>query len=252
MQISMTNCTVALNASRGGAGLNNGGAGGGAWGGGVYSKGTFFGANVTIGSNSVAVAPVQNGLSAGANVANTNGSLGLYNSILAYPGASSNAVGIITDAGFNISSDGSANFSSGSSFNFTDPLLAPPANNGGSTLTMALSTESPAVDFASSNAAPAVDQRGFPRPIGLGFDIGAYELQAMPSQSPTLQFVRQNGALELSFQAESNVFYSLQRSSALSNWIELELIGPYPYATNVHRSINLNGPSPSFFRLFIP
>src|SRR5512140_883192 len=49
------------------------------------------------------------------------------------------------------------------------------ADNGGSTLTVALLPGSPAIDHASTAAAPVVDQRGFPRPVGMGPDIGAFE-----------------------------------------------------------------------------
>ncbi len=106
----------------------------------------------------------------------TGGTLAFRNSILAYSGTNHNTWGTITDAGYNMSSDGSANFNSGSSFNFTDPLLGPLADNGGPTLTMALSAGSPAVDFGTSVGAPNTDQRGFARPSGLGVDVGAYEL----------------------------------------------------------------------------
>ena len=63
-----------------------------------------------------------NGFAAGVQIANTNGTLQLLNSIVAYGGTNGNAYGPITDLGFNISSDGSANFRS-LSFNFTDPQL---------------------------------------------------------------------------------------------------------------------------------
>jgi predicted outer membrane repeat protein len=56
-----------------------------------------------------------------------------------------------------------------------DPMLAPLADNGGPTLTMALPANSPAVDAAVTSACPATDQRGVSRPQGAGCDIGAYE-----------------------------------------------------------------------------
>lgn len=73
-----------------------------------------------------------------------------------------------------------------------DPLLAPLADNGGPTQTMALSIGSPAID-AGVAAGAAFDQRGRPRTFddpgvanaatGDGTDIGAFELQPLCSLS---------------------------------------------------------------------
>jgi hypothetical protein len=57
-----------------------------------------------------------------------------------------------------------------------DPNLGPLQNNGGPTMTMALASTSAAIDAGSSIGAPATDQRGCPRNVGLAPDIGAYEL----------------------------------------------------------------------------
>jgi len=151
--------------------------------------------NVTIASNSVAAGYAFGtgsypGTVTGANVANTNGTLFLENSILAYPGTSGNACGTITDGGYNMSSDGSADFESGSSFNFTDPQLLPLADNGGPTFTMALSSSSPAVGSGTSAGAPGLDQRGLPRPSGPAVDMGAYQLQQIEVLIPTLTLTR--------------------------------------------------------------
>ena len=58
-----------------------------------------------------------------------------------------------------------------------NPLLAPLANNGGPTQTMALQAGSPAIDAGSNPSALAFDQRGagFPRTLGAQTDIGALE-----------------------------------------------------------------------------
>lgn len=63
----------------------------------------------------------------------------------------------------------------------TNLHLGPLANNGGPTQTMALLAGSCAID-AGPDTPPlpgnvSTDQRGAPRPVGLGADIGAYELQ---------------------------------------------------------------------------
>lgn len=59
----------------------------------------------------------------------------------------------------------------------SDPLLLPLADNGGPTKTLALGAGSPAIDTGNNNASLSTDQRGpgFPRSVGGGPDIGAYE-----------------------------------------------------------------------------
>jgi len=58
------------------------------------------------------------------------------------------------------------------------PMLGPLEFNGGSTLTHMLMSGSPAIDAGNDEANVAFDQRGngYPRTIGGGTDIGAYEL----------------------------------------------------------------------------
>jgi hypothetical protein len=260
-QLVMTNCTTALNLAQGGASygvLGNPGHGavGSGAGGGVYnaSNGLFTAVNVTIASNSVISVAMggnwtNNGFADGANIAVTNGTIWLRNSILAYPGTNHNAWGAITDAGYDMSSDGSANFNSGTSFNFTDPLLGPLADNGGPTLTMALSLDSPAVDFGTSVGAPLTDQRGVPRPAGLGFDMGALELNASPIQRPILTIGRAGNSAWLSFQAQAGGTYVLQNSTNLTNWTDTEVIGPFGSDIQVNRTNNLYIPAMEFFRL---
>lgn len=60
----------------------------------------------------------------------------------------------------------------------TDPPLAPLADNGGPTQTLALGSESPAIDAGNNVAGLTTDQRGagFPRVVGVQADIGACEL----------------------------------------------------------------------------
>lgn len=75
-----------------------------------------------------------------------------------------------------------------------DPRLLPLANNGGATLTHALSAGSPAIDAGDNFQALVTDQRGtgHPRVIGATADIGAFEYAggqgttavAVPASSP--------------------------------------------------------------------
>jgi hypothetical protein len=72
-----------------------------------------------------------------------------------------------------------------------DPMLGPLASNGGPTQTMALLTGSPAIDagndtICASSPVGGIDQRGYTRPHGSHCDIGAFELDAVPNQPPSL------------------------------------------------------------------
>ena len=78
----------------------------------------------------------------------------------------------ITSDGFNVISDGSCS-PIGSDLSNTDALLGPLADNGGPTLTHALSAGSPAIDAANPAACPATDQRGVARDAAC--DVGAFE-----------------------------------------------------------------------------
>ncbi|MBT8102465.1 MAG: right-handed parallel beta-helix repeat-containing protein, partial [Gammaproteobacteria bacterium] len=70
----------------------------------------------------------------------------------------------------NIDSDNSCGF-----VTTADPKLGPLANNGGPTDTMALLSESPAIETGTNTGCPATDQRQIVRPDGFLCDIGAYE-----------------------------------------------------------------------------
>jgi hypothetical protein len=256
-ELRATNCTVALNSAIGGRGDLFGGINGNpatGLGGGVYAAtGSVVLVNLTIASNSVAAGGPSTNASVGANVVNSNGTLTLRNSLLAYGGTNGNAWGIITDSGFNISSDGSANFNSGSSFNFTDPRLGPLADYGGPTPTMALRPNSPAIDFGGANGAPPIDQRGWPRPFGAGVDIGAYEFYSNQTELPRLGISSAPGAVTLYFQAFPATEYHLQACETLSSpWDKLETIGPFANSTSVIRTIQNPGNLSRFFRLKIP
>nr|MBP7693866.1 right-handed parallel beta-helix repeat-containing protein [Anaerolineales bacterium] len=79
-----------------------------------------------------------------------------------------------------------------------DPLLNALAGNGGTTRTHALQAASPAIDPASSNGAPAADQRGYLR--NGAADIGAFEyngFKPQPSSHPTGLTATANSASQI-------------------------------------------------------
>lgn len=142
--LSLDHCTVAGNSALGGSG-GTGGSGG------------------------------QSGLSGQTLAAGIGGNASLINTLLAANSPSGNGWPGLVDLGHNLSSDATCAFTNTSSLNSADPRLGPLADNGGPTPSMALLLGSPAIDAGDTAAAPAVDQRGAPRPVGPAADIGAFE-----------------------------------------------------------------------------
>ena len=258
--LAATNCTVALNASLAGNGSVYQtllGTNGNTFGGGIFN---FIGAttrlmNCTVASNFCvsggAGYTANNGFVCGAQIANTNGTLRVHNSLIAYSDTNSNAYGPITDEGFNICSDGSAGFASGSSYNFTDPKLASLADNGGPTLTMALLPISPAIDFGDSAGIPNTDQRSYPRPFGTGVDIGAFEYGSYLLILPTLNIAPAGTNMMLTYTTTLTGAYRLQASTNLSAWTDLITNGPFASPTNLTQTISKQGFKNRYFRLLI-
>lgn len=262
-QLVATNCTIALNLAAGAIDHNLNGqnsTAGAALGGGVFnaSGATSVFMNLTIASNSCSapgtnffLTVCSNGMTAGFQIANTNGTFSLHNTIIAYSGTNSDAYGPITDVGYNICSDGSANLDSGSSYNHTDPQLAPLGNYGGPTLCMALLPSSPAIDTGDINGCPNTDQRGYIRPFGSAPDIGAYEYGSAVSEVPYLNMSVTSSNVVLAFSAFAGNTYYLQCSTNLSTWISLSTNGPFEVSTYVSQSVNRQGTSRYFFRLLM-
>ena len=177
--LRMTNCTVASNDGFAGPG-GSGGAGGS--GGPPGSTGAHGSSGTAVGGVKMVSGVCLNTLLAG--------------------NMPSNCSGTITDAGHNLSSDGSCNFTGVGSLNNTNPLLGALADNDGPTLTMALLPGSPAIDAGNNASAPPTDQRGVLRPVGANCDIGAYEFSP-PSitSSPITQTAEAGSMAEFSVEA---------------------------------------------------
>jgi hypothetical protein len=175
--LSLSNCTIANNESSGadpaggGAGLMNVAAG-------FVTTATVT--NCTFNGNRE--------LSGAANAADevysgnfgTQSTVTLKNTILGGSAATAtsnlalNNGGVITSQGNNLSSDSGAGVLTGPGDLINiDPVLAPLANYGGTTQTLALLPGSPAINAGTSSGAPSTDQRGIAR-VGT-VDIGAFE-----------------------------------------------------------------------------
>jgi hypothetical protein len=136
------------------------------------SGGAFGGTNGVAGGGSFTnIDNGELGAAQGGNIASSGPILVLMNSILTAAASGGNLSGSFTDAGNNLSSD----LSGSPGLQNRNPLLGPLAANGGPTLTMALLTNSPAIDRIDPAQAPPTDQRGVARPVNNFSDIGAFE-----------------------------------------------------------------------------
>lgn len=239
----VTNSTFALNTATGGARVGLVHPSGDAYGGGIYnSNGLVRLMNVTLAANQARSSlgefesPLP-GKTLGGNVCNASGSFSLRNTLLDQGEAGGNGAGSLTDDGFNMSSDASCQFASGTSFNLTNPKLLALADNGGPTPTMALGSESPAIDFGTSADAPLVDQRGSARPVGGAVDIGAYEQGILP-KPVTIQWVVVGSSGEIRFEAAAGTQYELFKSVNLVDWERLVI---RPAASEAHPATFLVG-----------
>jgi hypothetical protein len=107
-----------------------------------------------------------------------NSAIKLVNTIIASSPAGGNCAGSATlSAAYSLSSDNTCVFSGAGNKLNTDPLLNPLGDYGGPTLTYLPKAGSPAIDSVIGSNAPTTDQRGLPRPVGAGYDIGAVERQ---------------------------------------------------------------------------
>jgi len=96
------------------------------------------------------------------------------NSIVSGPSSYSLCSEPFVSFGHNLATDSSCGLTTPSDLIGLDPALRDLRDNSGPTPTLALLVGSPAVDAGGGDYA-ATDQRGVPRPIGPGPDIGAYE-----------------------------------------------------------------------------
>ena len=271
-QINATNTTIAINLTAGGNygdGPQGSASRGNAMGGGLFNStnGSFAGMNLTIASNRcdatgglyILYHTELPGIMTGSQVASTNGTVSLHNTLVAYGGTNANCYGTITDLGYNMNSDGSATFNSGASYNFTDPQLAAFANNGGPTPTMALLSTSPAIGFGDSTGAPATDQRGYLRIVADGVDIGAFQYNATNASPPAivtgplLTYGLSGTNIQIGFTALATTSYHLQSSTnLLSGWSDLQIIGPFGANSNISLTLPAHTPASRFFRLWLP
>lgn len=180
----LNNSTVSNNRATGhSGGIHNG----------VYVLSTTIINNSTIVGNTAD--SDNDGSGNGGGVNNFNGTVSLYNTILAnnidMGGEAPDCAAVITSQDHNLIEVDLGCDVVGSTGNDLsgDPALSPLADHGGPTLTHALLPGSPAVDAADNQSCPETDQRGAIRPQGAACDIGAYEhvgLTAVADEANTM------------------------------------------------------------------
>jgi len=196
-ELGITNCTFFTNVVIGGNGSSGGqgGSGGQAIGGGLYNTGNVhvahctFSSGAAIGGTNGAGGNVfgsgKPGKSLGGNFANVASKKALNNFFIANSINGTNfggggGHGKIIDLGDNVSMDGKTKFNKKVSLTKRDPMLFPLGDNGGPTPTMAIATNSPAVNLALDEEEISevdIDQRGNDRTDGFP-DAGAYEFES--------------------------------------------------------------------------
>lgn len=220
----LVNTTAASNGARGGSGGTNG-LGGGAVGRDGRSGGL--------------------GRSLGGAAYNDGGLMVIKNSMFASSVSGGNLGGVIADGGFNLSSDDSIPFTSTSKSGINLELRAL-RDNGGPTLTMAISSNSPAINaitHSGGNGCPAEDQRSFAR-VGL-CDIGAFEFGA----GPVLSISSDTDGLQLAWPAVAGDF-KLESTTDLGATNLWRVVTNQVSVSQDQRTVIVSpGTSRTFFRL---
>ena len=177
--VSLLNCTIADNSASRGAAIHQTGASG--------SAEVLFN-HCTVSNNSASLGGIFN-TTGGSGSSQVRVHSSLFRTGATGPNFANSGGTMISD-GFNLSNDGALDdpgtpanetffTNSGDGIN-ADPKLDPGGlkNNGGSSDTIALLSNSPAINGGDPANTPSFDQRGAPR---LGFsDIGSFEFGAAP------------------------------------------------------------------------
>jgi hypothetical protein len=111
----------------------------------------------------------------------------LKNTLIADSPSGGNCQGkAVTSSKYSLSSDNTCALAGVGDRNGVDASITGLGNYGGPTQVHMLKAGSPAIDGVVGSDAPATDQRGWARPQGGGYDIGAVERQPTDSDIPLL------------------------------------------------------------------
>lgn len=152
-------------------------------GGGIYMESGFGGSSADLVNTTL----YGNGANQGGNVyiaPSSDVTFNIRNTIIGNPLSGGNCAGkIVTASSYSIASDNLCGLAGTGDRNALNPMLGPLQSNGGLTPTHHPLPGSPAIDGILGLQAPSMDQRNYPRPAGLGYDIGAVEAGASGSTS---------------------------------------------------------------------
>lgn len=177
-------------------------------------RGQLFLVHCTVAANVVSATPAN---ASAAMVIGADSVAHFLASIVA-ENISTNVDGTIIDEGYNLSSDATPSFSAASSLNHTDPGLGGPLTIAGSTFSLGLIPGSRAIDAIPADIRTAdIDQRGIPRPIGPGSDIGAFEYLPRPV------FEWRDGEFQVERVLRPERNYFVETSSDLESWSVLSV-----------------------------
>ena len=200
---TVTNSTFYGNSSPNGGGIAN-------YGGLIVIHSTFSHNNSSSGG------AIRNGL---------GGVLSLRNSILANSTGGvdcikSDGTPAIENTSNLIETTGTGFESCGTSLLSSDPLLGALASNGGPTMTMAITSASPAFNAVQNCSSASTDQRGVSRPQGAACDLGAYELETSAVAPGAAILVSPSGS-----SGNNNPTYTWNQVSGAA-WYYLWINGP--------------------------
>lgn len=263
--LNLTNCTISGNLCGGGGsagmgGLFQGTAGEGGSGGGVYLGGsTQVVVACTIANNVAAMAssgyPTNGTPGGGGGIA--GGSTVFLNCLVAAnTGGVPDAYGTFSSLGHNLIgvTNGSSGFSSisdlaGSTNSPLNPQLAPLAANGGFGPTLALLSQSPAID-AGAPFGLALDQRGVGRPQGRAVDVGAYEYEfTIPVLRGTV--VQGGSAFYLQGCGLPGTTHLYQASTNFGQWVDVAISVAGSDGVSECLDPNAAGSNERFYRLMM-
>ena len=164
------------------------------FGGGIYDSGTLTVSNSTISNNTGFLG--TGGINGDTRFTTLKNTI-VANNLGSDSHRPEDCSEIMTDGGYNLSSDKTCGFSAANNSQSgtfdpstgegvrLDPKLGLLAANGGPTKTHALLEGSPAIDKGVAVAGITTDQRGVARPQGAAPDIGSFELEKPDTTAPT-------------------------------------------------------------------
>jgi hypothetical protein len=230
-QAAVVNCTFSDNLTTGGTG----GAGG---------AGSGFGSSGD---------PGDTGPTSGGAIYGGGGEVTIANNILA--NSKVTVGGTAIDRGGNLSTDLNPLLTSNTSLRLANPLLSGLGNNGGPTQTMAIATNSPAINHGVPSFCPPIDQRGTNRLDAC--DIGAYEtsVRDIPaSVLSSLTISQQTNSVSIAWPAGyPNLFLQFTTNLLNTNtvWAIATQTATNNGSSNILRIATTNSTMPrAFFRLY--